>query len=58
MEILTGEPIGFGMALRRLITLWMTLGIGYLWPLWDPKRQTVTDKIVKAVVVRIDDATT
>jgi hypothetical protein len=35
----------------------VTLGIGYLWPLWDPKRQTFTD-IVKAVVVRIDDATT
>jgi hypothetical protein len=34
-----------------------SLGIGYLWSLWDPKRQTVADKIVKAVVVRIDDAT-
>jgi hypothetical protein len=25
---------------------------------WDPKRQTFADKIVKAVVVRIDDPTT
>jgi uncharacterized RDD family membrane protein YckC len=63
----TGEPIGFGMALLRLICVAVTLGISfvafgigllsYLWPLWDPKRQTVADKIVKAVVVRIDDAT-
>ena len=49
------------MALLRLGIGVVTLGIGllsYLWPLWAPKRQTVTDKIVKAVVVRIDGATT
>ncbi|MGH3873571.1 MAG: hypothetical protein ACRDSR_19030 [Pseudonocardiaceae bacterium] len=39
------------MALRRLITLWVTFGIGYLWPLWDPNRQTLADKDVKAVVI-------
>lgn len=81
VKIETGEPIGFGMALLRLICVTVTIGIGvvtfgllanvailgigfligllnYLWPLWDPKQQTVTDKIVKAVVVRIDDGTT
>jgi uncharacterized RDD family membrane protein YckC len=58
VKIETGEPIGFGMALLRQICLTVTLGIGYLWPLWDPKRQTVADKIVKAVVVSIDKATT
>ena len=26
--------------------------IGYLWPLWDEKRQTFSDKIVSSVVVR------
>lgn len=67
VKIETGEPIGFGMALLRLICVAVTLGIGvvtagigllsYLWPLWDPRRQTVADKIVKTVVVRIDDAT-
>ncbi|MGH3886509.1 MAG: hypothetical protein ACRDSZ_08045 [Pseudonocardiaceae bacterium] len=46
------------MALLRLICLTVTLGIdcvtlgigflSYLWPLWDPKRQTVADKIVDA----------
>jgi uncharacterized RDD family membrane protein YckC len=30
--------------------------IGWLFPLWDPKRQTLADKIVKTVVVR-DEAT-
>lgn len=57
VKIETGEPVGFGMALLRQICLMVTLGIGYLWLLWDPKRQTVADKIVKAVVVRVDDAT-
>jgi uncharacterized RDD family membrane protein YckC len=71
VKIETGEPIGFGMALLRQICVAVTLGIGfvtvgigfligllnYLRPLWDSKRQTVVDKIVKAVVVRIDDAT-
>jgi uncharacterized RDD family membrane protein YckC len=26
--------------------------VGWLWPLWDAKRQTFADKIVKSVVVR------
>ncbi len=26
--------------------------IGYLWPLWDPMRQTFADKIMKTVVVK------
>jgi uncharacterized RDD family membrane protein YckC len=26
-------------------------GLGYLWPLWDKKRQTFADKIVNTVVV-------
>ena len=26
--------------------------IGYLWPLWDDKRQTFADKILSTVVVR------
>ena len=25
--------------------------IGYLWPLWDRKRQTFADKILKTVVL-------
>jgi uncharacterized RDD family membrane protein YckC len=25
--------------------------IGYLWPLWDPKRQTFADKVCSTVVL-------
>ncbi len=25
--------------------------VGWLWPLWDPKRQTFADKIMSTVVV-------
>jgi hypothetical protein len=27
----------------------ITLGIGFLFPLWDPKRQTLADKIMSTV---------
>lgn len=27
--------------------------IGYLWPLWDPMRQTLADKIMRTVVVKV-----
>ncbi|MEV6318372.1 RDD family protein [Streptomyces sp. NPDC051776] len=50
-----GQPLGFGMAfVRRLChTLdGMACYIGFLWPLWDEKKQTFADKIVKSVVVR------
>jgi hypothetical protein len=26
--------------------------VGWLWPIWDSKRQTFADKIMKTVVVR------
>jgi len=29
----------------------LSLFIGYLWPLWDKKRQTFADKIMSTVVV-------
>ncbi len=50
----TGEPIGGGMAFLRDIahTLDGFLYVGYLWPLWDPQKQTFADKIVSTVVVR------
>ena len=31
----------------------IALGIGYLWMIWDPKKQTWHDKIAKTVVVKI-----
>lgn len=49
----TGQPIGGGMGVARgfahmadSICL-----IGYLFPLWDPKKQTFADKIMSTVVV-------
>lgn len=50
----TGQPIGFGMALVRDICHLVDsiiCYIGFLFPLWDAKRQTLADKIVKTVVV-------
>jgi uncharacterized RDD family membrane protein YckC len=51
----TGQPIGFGMAfvrdLAHIIDA-VICYIGFLFPLWDAKRQTLADKICKTVVVR------
>jgi uncharacterized RDD family membrane protein YckC len=49
----TGQPIGPGMSFVRQLAhiLDSICYIGYLWPLWDRKRQTFADKIVKTVVL-------
>jgi uncharacterized RDD family membrane protein YckC len=51
-----GQPIGGGLAIGRWF-LHILDGIpcylGYLWPLWDSKKQTFADKIVGSIVVRI-----
>jgi uncharacterized RDD family membrane protein YckC len=50
----TGQPIGPGMAFARDFVHIVDSApcfIGYLWPLWDEKRQTLADKILKTVVV-------
>ncbi len=50
----TGQPVGAGLAFGREIchVLDGFLYLGYLWPLWDDKRQTFADKICSTVVVR------
>ena len=51
----TGQPIGFGMAFVRKLAHILDGSlcyIGFLWPLWDEKRQTFADKICKTVVVQ------
>ncbi len=52
----TGQPLGFGMSIvRELIYLVFSGVCGIIWivavlfPLWDQKRQTLVDKIVKSV---------
>ena len=54
----TGRPIGMGMAfVRQLAHIIDTLicYIGWLFPLWDAKRQTIADKIMSTIV--IDEST-
>ena len=48
----TGQPIGFGLSIvRQLAHIIDSLicYIGYLFPLWDAKRQTIADKIMSTV---------
>lgn len=50
---INGQPIGpMNAFLRDLLHILDGAAyIGYLWPLWDPKRQTFADQIMKTVVV-------
>ena len=50
----TGELIGGGQGVLRTICHFidsLICYIGWLFPLWDAKRQTIADKIVKTVVL-------
>ncbi|MEV8096286.1 RDD family protein [Kitasatospora sp. NPDC085879] len=49
-----GQPLGFGMAFVRKIchVLDGFCCVGYLWPLWDAKKQTFADKVMSSVVVK------
>jgi uncharacterized RDD family membrane protein YckC len=53
----TGQPIGGGMAFVRDLCHFVDAIIcyvGFLFPLWDAKRQTLADKIIGTVVVKND----
>jgi len=55
VSLQTGQPIGAGMTFVRQICHFLhslPCYIGYLWPLWDARRQTFADKIIGTVVVR------
>ena len=50
----TGQVLGAGAGIGRVFAHLIDsaiCGIGWLFPLWDSKRQTIADKIVKSVVV-------
>jgi uncharacterized RDD family membrane protein YckC len=50
----TGQPIGAGMSfVRQLAHILDGLPcyLGFLWPLWDAKRQTFADKIIGTYVI-------
>lgn len=51
----TGQPIGFGMAFLRKIAHFLdglVCYLGFLWPLWDDRKQTFADKVCNTIVVR------
>ncbi|HEV7172502.1 RDD family protein [Pedococcus sp.] len=49
----TSRPIGPWMSFVRDLAHFLDgiFYIGYLWPLWDPKRQTFADKVMETVVI-------
>jgi uncharacterized RDD family membrane protein YckC len=53
VEERTGQPMGALMAFVRDLAHFLDgiFYIGYLWPLWDPKRQTFADKVCSTVVL-------
>ncbi|TQF05082.1 RDD family protein [Kitasatospora acidiphila] len=56
VQLADGSLLGAGLGIgRRLLHILDAIAcfVGYLWPLWDEKRQTFADKIVKSVVVKV-----
>lgn len=56
----TGNPTGFWLQIgRQLLHVvdGLLCALGFIWPIWDAKRQTFSDKIVQTVVLarREDD---
>ncbi|MFF4266722.1 RDD family protein [Streptomyces virginiae] len=52
-----GATLGFGMALVRWLAHFLdgfACYLGYLWPLWDAKKQTFADKVCSTVVVKVN----
>lgn len=53
----TWLPIGFGLSFVRQLAHYidqLICYVGYLWPLWDDRRQTIADKIMGTVCVPVD----
>jgi uncharacterized RDD family membrane protein YckC len=51
-----GQPLGAGAGIGRAflhILDVISIGIGYLWPLWDKKNQTFADKAIHSVVIKV-----
>jgi uncharacterized RDD family membrane protein YckC len=56
----SGHPVGVVLALVRLAAQLLnlvSLGLGFLWPLWDSQHQTFADKLVSTVCVRAPSST-
>jgi uncharacterized RDD family membrane protein YckC len=51
----TGQPLGIGLTIGRdfaHVLDALSCYVGFLWPLWDEKRQTFADKVIKSLVVK------
>jgi uncharacterized RDD family membrane protein YckC len=51
-----GQVVGGGLSIGRYfvhIVDSLPFYLGYLWPLWDAKKQTFADKILQTVVVKV-----
>ncbi|MBT2406151.1 MULTISPECIES: RDD family protein [unclassified Streptomyces] len=52
-----GRTLGFGMALVRKLAHFLDSAacyVGWLWPLWDDKKQTFADKVCSTVVIQVN----
>ena len=55
VDATTGAPIGTGRAVGRFFARYLSgfvCYLGYVWMLWDAKKQTWHDKIVGTIVVK------
>jgi hypothetical protein len=55
VDLHSREPIGAMKAVGRWLAHlldWLSLGVGWLFPLWDGDRQTFADKVASSVCVR------
>lgn len=52
-----GQVIGGGMGIARYFLHFLDtipcIPLGYLWPLWDAKKQTFTDKIMRTLAIKV-----
>ena len=56
VDAATGQPVGPGKAFLRQVTHILdgaACYVGYLWPLWDEKKQTFADKINNTYVIKL-----
>ncbi|WP_326588326.1 RDD family protein [Streptomyces sp. NBC_01294] len=52
-----GRTLGFGMAFVRKLAHALdsfSCYVGWLWPLWDAKKQTFADKVCSTVVIKVN----
>ena len=55
IDATTGQPIGAWRAVGRYLAMILSVlfcYLGFFWALWDRRRQTWHDKLVRCVVVR------